>query len=121
MLRSKYRVKTEDGAHFRLRQRASQISKAIVWGPDLLRKGLVWSVNNGMSALFWKDSWLIRFPLLEAQGSVVEESERDCRVEDYWQSGMGWMWRRLTQKLSIINIVMLASAVLRLESGMRML
>lgn len=55
VLRSKYGVKNEGRAHFRDRQRSSQIWKEVSWGAELLRKGPLWEVRNGRSAFFWKD------------------------------------------------------------------
>lgn len=40
VLCAKYQVKKEDGANFVVKHNASQIWKGLVWGAELLRKGL---------------------------------------------------------------------------------
>lgn len=80
---SKYKVGDEDGAHFRERQRASQVWKGLVWVADLLRRGIVWKVHNGKSVMFWDDHWLLDRPLIDAVELVVEEGEQNLKVSEY--------------------------------------
>lgn len=40
VIKAKYGVRREDGAHLRMRQRVSQILKGILWETELLRGGL---------------------------------------------------------------------------------
>lgn len=46
-MKAKYGVKSEDGAHPRMRQGVSQIWRGVVWGAELLRSGLRWEVHDG--------------------------------------------------------------------------
>jgi hypothetical protein len=39
---------------------ASSTWQAISHGLDLLKKGLVWRVENGQSIRIWRDSWIPR-------------------------------------------------------------
>lgn len=43
----------------------------------------------------------------------MEEGELDFRVADYWQEGLGWKWKSITQKISLINTARLALTILR--------
>lgn len=64
MLRAKYAVKEEDGLQLRSKSQSSQIWKGILWGADLLRRGMVWEVRNGRRIDFGRDNWLDRKPSL---------------------------------------------------------
>lgn len=115
VLKAKYGLNEEDGAHFRGRQRASQIWKGAVWGAELLRKGLVWTVRNGECTCFWTDTWLGKRPLMEERGDVVHQDEACLKVAQYWQRDQGWRWQVLANKLSASSLLMLASFMLRAE------
>lgn len=70
-------------------------------------------VHNGKSIIFWRDSWLEDQPLVDVESSLVNEEELNQKVVDYWEIGVGWKWHNLNQKLSLSNIVKLASIVIR--------
>lgn len=74
-MKSTYGVNREDGAHFQVKQRVSQIWKAATWGADLLRNGLRWEARNGERIFFWKDVWLASKLLQEEVNSMVEENQ----------------------------------------------
>lgn len=116
VIRAKYGVKESDGAHFRGRQRASQVWKGAIWGAELLRQGMVWEVSNGETVRFWKEVWVGRKPFIEQVGAAVDQEHVDCRVAHYWQWGRGWKWHEL-QFLPATSMVLLASKALRNEGG----
>lgn len=80
VMRAKYGVKEDDGAHFRERERVSQIWRGAVWRAELSRKGFVWDVRNEERTRFWKDIWLGSKPLIEEGVNVVRLEQEDLKV-----------------------------------------
>jgi hypothetical protein len=54
---------------------ASQTWRAIEYGLELLKKGVVWSVGDGASIRMWRDNWLPRPYSMKPIGST-----RTCRL-----------------------------------------
>lgn len=52
MLCRKYGVLEDCGTHYKPKQRSTQIWKGVVWGAELLRRGLRWEVRSGKRAKF---------------------------------------------------------------------
>lgn len=65
VLKVKYGSRRIEGIQFIDKQRASRVRKGIVWGPELLREGLRWSLGNGKCIRFWTYSWLDEKPLVK--------------------------------------------------------
>lgn len=40
------------------KQNSTHVRKEVVWGAELLRKGLRWEVRSGRCVQFWRDIWL---------------------------------------------------------------
>lgn len=79
-MRSKYAIKDDDGIHFK-KYTSSQIWKGVLWGAELLSRGLKWGVRNGRCVAFWTDSWLEQQPLCELSLSPISEEDMGQRVQ----------------------------------------
>lgn len=112
VLVAKYKIKEGDGAHFKVKQRASNVWRGVLWGADLLRKGLRWSVGNGRTVSFWKEIWLCDTPLCDTALGHLGVEELECKVVHYWESEIGWKWELLQDKISFVSLVRFASVVL---------
>lgn len=86
VFRSKYRVRDEDGAHFKDKQRSSHVWKGVVWGVELLRLGLRWEVCNRRLVKFWKDNWLDSKPLQDHLLNPIDEGTSKLKVIDCWDN-----------------------------------
>lgn len=84
VLKTKYGVKVEDGAHLRARQRASQFWRGVLWGAELLKQGIILEVRNGERAFFWRDISL-GTPLQEEAEGAVEFDQVGKRVAEFWE------------------------------------
>lgn len=74
VLWAKYGVMEDDGVQFRDKYRSSQIWKRVLWGAELMRRGLRWEVRNRKSVAFGRDVWLEQHPLSERLlGSMNED------------------------------------------------
>lgn len=49
--------------------------RGVLYGLDLLKKGLFWQIDNGKSVNIWRDNWLDREPGLKITGK-----RRQCRL-----------------------------------------
>lgn len=116
VLRFKYRVKEEDKADLRLKARSSQVWKGVVWGSELVRRGLKWSVGNDKRIVFWKDIWLGDKPLREELQTLIGAEELELKDEQYWDETPGWRWGNLVQKLSTMQMVRLGGVMLSTRS-----
>lgn len=98
--------------HFKERSRPSHILRGILWGAELLKKGLRWEVRDGRRVSFWKDAWLGDKPLLEEATSVVGLEQEGKRVADLGEQGRGWKWSEV-QSLPPTKLVKLASTIIQ--------
>ncbi|KAM2637494.1 hypothetical protein EV1_021984 [Malus domestica] len=60
--------------------------KGILYGVNLLKKGMTWRIGNGESVKFWKDSWVLNVPLMETI-DVANISNIDCVVSEFLRNG----------------------------------
>lgn len=116
-MRSKYAVKEQDGVQFKNKCSSSQVWKGILWGAELLRKGIKWEVRSGRAVAFWRDIWLERKPLSQILLSPVDEEEMETRVYRYWDHGSWWRWDAFAHHLPATTLVKLASMDLRSKAA----
>lgn len=83
VLRAKYGVREEVGLAMKVKQKSSQIWKGVLWGAELLHKGVRWTVGNGKAVVFWRDRWLGDKPLSEVTHAQIGEDELEMKVSDY--------------------------------------
>lgn len=102
--------------NFRPKQKSTHIWKGIVWGDELLRKGLRWEVKNGRSVKFWEDDWLERGLLCVWQHPSIVEEELGCTVAHYWSGDMGWRWDMFESHLSASKLLKIAQVKLSLDT-----
>ncbi|KAL1226048.1 putative mitochondrial protein [Cardamine amara subsp. amara] len=57
--------------------------RSIMWGRDLLKKGLLVKVGNGQSTRVWKDNW-IDDEFLRSATQFYEGIDENLRVADLW-------------------------------------
>ena len=73
--------------------------KSFCYGLELLRKGIVVDVNNGMHTRFWLDDWLPVGPLWNfALKPLIELNMQVC-VRYFWVPNVGWNWDILNSLL----------------------
>lgn len=75
-------------------------------------KGLRWKVVDGKRARFWEDNWLDGVPLKEACPQEIHETERNLVVRDLLVDKSGWNWPMVSDRLSNVNLLKLASVSL---------
>lgn len=83
VIRAKYGIKDTNGAYFKSRKRASHIWKGVVWGAELLRKGLRWKVRDRRKVNFWKGVWLEQTPLRDGAQHQLSKEQFERKVRDY--------------------------------------
>lgn len=67
--------------------------KAFYYGMEVLRKGVVVDVKNGLLTNFWQDEWLSIGPLLNFSVKPLELF--DLNLCNFWVSRVGWNWSEL--------------------------
>lgn len=68
------------GIQFKKKYTSSQVWKGVLWGLELLSKGMNWEVRNGMSVAFWQDRWLENQPIWELALQPVSGEEMEFKV-----------------------------------------
>ncbi|CAL8157237.1 unnamed protein product [Prunus armeniaca] len=68
------------------KQDCSATWRSVLYGVELLRKGMVWRVGNGDKVNFWKDHWVADLPLLHYAG-VQSGIYLDCKVSNFFKEG----------------------------------
>lgn len=83
--------------------------KAFSYGLELLKKGLVWRVENGESIRIWRDSWLPRI----SNGKVLTQ-----RILSYKLSvWIAWWSRKMVEQLIRDTFFLIdADAILKIKS-----
>ncbi|CAL9017757.1 unnamed protein product [Prunus brigantina] len=68
------------------KQNCSATWRSVLYGVELLRKGMVWRVGNRDKVKFWKDNWVADLPLLQYAG-VQSGIDLDCKVSNFFKEG----------------------------------
>ena len=80
--------------------RKSFVWRSIEEGQKVVRKGVRWTVVNGVDVSFWKDVWLLEKPLVDMSRREILTGELHKKVRDYWVIGEGWNMDALEPLLS---------------------
>lgn len=94
------------------KQRESQVWKGIVWGYELLQRGLKWKLGNGHRTCFWLDSWIDECPLSAHSRRALTEEEKGSCVADYWKRSVGWNWELVGDNLLASTILKLVMTII---------
>ncbi|KAL5842865.1 hypothetical protein ACOSQ3_013468 [Xanthoceras sorbifolium] len=100
LLRNKY-LKNRNlvAANYKLKGTASSTCRAIVFGANLLNKGLRWRIGGGDKVRFWEDLWVPNCGYLKDYVCIsLSSSEFLERVSDYIING-GWNLSKLGEVL----------------------
>ncbi|KAI5322641.1 hypothetical protein L3X38_031713 [Prunus dulcis] len=68
------------------RQGSSSTWKGVLFGAELLNKGLIWRLGKGDRVNFWKDTWIGDFPLMQRVDSI-EGVDVDCPISHFFKHG----------------------------------
>ena len=71
---------------------------SILFGAELLAKGMIWRVGKGDLAKFWTDKWLFDTPLMQHNG-VLNIQDLNCNVDNFFRNGW-WNVDQLRNALS---------------------
>ena len=75
---------------------SSNAWRGISSATDLLKRGARIIAYNNQNTLFWRDSWLGDFLLINLAIREIYFIESFKKVSDYWDPIRGWMWENLT-------------------------
>lgn len=78
---------------------ASCLWRGLLKAVSLAKLGMKLLVGNGRGTLFWLDSWSTERLLLQLVHSQVHPSMFWQKVEDWWDSDVGWRLQDLRQWL----------------------
>ncbi|PRQ26177.1 putative RNA-directed DNA polymerase [Rosa chinensis] len=68
--------------------RCSSTWRSILFGAELVKKGIIWRIGHGNSIKFWTDHWLKNGPLINL-ARTTENIDFNISVRDSWTNG-GW-------------------------------
>ncbi|KAL5547765.1 hypothetical protein UlMin_002996 [Ulmus minor] len=83
------------------KQTASFIWKSIVWGRELLNKGLIWKIGNGLSVKAFSDPWIAR-PM--SFKPVTKNPRMDDPTVAEFLNPLGWNTQLLEENFWPIDI-----------------
>ncbi|KAL5544069.1 hypothetical protein UlMin_007853 [Ulmus minor] len=83
------------------RQIASFIWKSIVWGRELLNKGLIWKIGNGLSVKALSDPWLAR-PM--SFKPITKNPQLDDPTVTEFLNPLGWNTQLIEENFWPIDI-----------------
>lgn len=61
--------------------------------------GARWSLGDGRSIMFWRDRWVMEFPVHQVSSQQVASEMLNRRVTDLLEPGRGWRWELLEHLL----------------------
>ncbi|KAL5555122.1 hypothetical protein UlMin_037358 [Ulmus minor] len=91
------------------KQTASFIWKSIVWGRELLNKGLIWKIGNGLSVKAFYDPWLAR-PM--SFKPVTKNPRMDDPTVAEFLNPLGWNTQLLEESFWPIDIAEITNITL---------
>ncbi|CAL9020979.1 unnamed protein product [Prunus brigantina] len=83
------------------KQDCSATWRSVLYGVELLKKGMVWRVGNGEHVKFWKDNWVADLPLLQYAGAQ-SGIDLDCKVSNFFKEG----WWDIAKLRAVLDEVM---------------
>ncbi|CAL9021082.1 unnamed protein product, partial [Prunus brigantina] len=89
------------GSGKKQKQDCSATWRSVLYGVELLKKGMVWRVGNGEHVKFWKDNWVADLPLLQYAGAQ-SGIDLDCKVSNFFKEG----WWDIAKLRAVLDEVM---------------
>lgn len=89
-------------------QTASNLWSGIVGAATIIQQGCKVSVENGLSTLFWNDTWLLDQPLQNYALSEINMVDKSRTVASYWNNS-GW-------DLSVLHNLLPNEAIIALNA-----
>lgn len=102
IFKSKY-FPSGDLLHANYTHNSSFVWRSLLWGRDLVAKGVRWRVGNGNSIKVFQDSWLLR-PHSFRPITTHDVSHINLRVADFIGENGVWDWQKISISLWDVDV-----------------